>query len=48
MRNIGAYVGLTSRHHVPAGDDGDGKFDRFFASVRKADRDFNIEPLASP
>ncbi|MGC1296333.1 MAG: hypothetical protein WA869_14970, partial [Alloacidobacterium sp.] len=28
--------------------DGDGEFDRFFASVRKADRDCNIEPPASP
>jgi hypothetical protein len=25
-----------------------GEFVRFFASVRKADRDFNIEPPASP
>jgi len=32
----------------PCRDDGDGKFDRFFASVRKADRDCNIEPPASP
>jgi hypothetical protein len=29
-------------------DDGDGEFVRFFASVRKADRDCNIEPPASP
>src|SRR5258707_12165501 len=32
----------------PCRDDGDGEFARFFASVRKADRDFNIEPPASP
>ena len=32
----------------PCRDDGDGKFDRFLASVRKADRDCNIEPPASP
>src|SRR6267154_5097527 len=32
----------------PCRDDGNGEFDRFFASVRKADRDFNIEPPASP
>ena len=29
-------------------DDGDGEFVRFFASARKADRDCNIEPPASP
>jgi hypothetical protein len=29
-------------------DDGDGEFDRFCASVRKGDRDCNIEPSASP
>ena len=29
-------------------DDGDGEFDRFFARVRKGDRDCNIEPPASP
>jgi hypothetical protein len=28
--------------------DGDGEFDRFFARVRKDDRDCNIEPPASP
>jgi hypothetical protein len=27
----------------PCRDDGDGEFDRFYASVRKADRDCNIE-----
>src|ERR1700722_16012169 len=27
---------------------GNGEFDRFFASARKADRDCNIEPPASP
>jgi hypothetical protein len=32
----------------PCRDDGDGELDRFFASVRKADRDCNIEPPASP
>ena len=32
----------------PCRDDGDGEFVRFFASVRKADRDCNIEPPASP
>ena len=26
----------------------DGEFDRFLASARKADRDCNIEPPASP
>ena len=31
----------------PCRDDGDGEFDRLFARVRKADRDFNIEPPAS-
>ena len=31
-----------------AGFDGNGEFDRFCARVRKADRDFNIEPPASP
>ena len=38
----------SGRKRRPCRDDGDGKFDRFFASVRKADRDFNIEPPASP
>ena len=32
----------------PSRDDGDGEFVRFFASARKADRDCNIEPPASP
>jgi hypothetical protein len=32
----------------PCRDDGDGEFDRFCASVRKSDRDCNIEPPASP
>jgi hypothetical protein len=32
----------------PCRDDGDGEFDRFCASVRKGDRDCNIEPPASP
>src|ERR1700693_2676576 len=32
----------------PSRDDGDGEFDRFFARVRKGDRDCNIEPPASP
>ena len=32
----------------PSRDDGDGEFDRFCARVRKADRDCNIEPPASP
>ena len=32
----------------PCRDDGDGEFVRFFASARKADRDCNIEPPASP
>ena len=32
----------------PSRDDGDGEFVRFFASGRKADRDCNIEPPASP
>jgi hypothetical protein len=32
----------------PCRDDGDGEFVRFFASVRKGDRDCNIEPPASP
>ena len=34
--------------YICSRDDGDVKFDRFFASVRKADRDFNIGPPASP
>ena len=36
------------RKRRPCRDDGDGEFARFFACVRKADRDFNIEPPASP
>jgi hypothetical protein len=32
----------------PCRDDGDGEFDRFCASVRKDDRDCNIEPPTSP
>jgi Transposase IS116/IS110/IS902 family len=32
----------------PSWDDGDGKFDRFFARARKGDCDCNIEPPASP
>jgi hypothetical protein len=32
----------------PCRDDGDGEFDRFCASVRKGDRDCNIEPPTSP
>ena len=32
----------------PGRDEGDGEFVRFFASARKADRDCNIEPPASP
>ena len=39
---------LTAGKDVPARDDGDGEFVRFFASARKADRDCNIEPPASP
>ena len=38
----------TAEKDVPTRDDGDGEFDRFFARVRKADRDCNIEPPASP
>jgi hypothetical protein len=38
----------TGGKRRPCRDDGDGEFVRFFASVRKADRDCNIEPPASP
>ena len=38
----------TGRKRRPSRDDGDGEFDRFFARVRKGDRDCNIEPPASP
>ena len=38
----------NGRKRRPSRDDGDGEFDRFFARVRKADRDCNIEPPASP
>ena len=38
----------NGRKRRPSRDDGDGEFVRFFARVRKADRDFNIEPPASP
>ena len=38
----------TGGKRRPSRDDGDGEFVRFFASVRKADRDCNIEPPASP
>ena len=41
---ISVYV----RSKAPARYDGDGEFARFFASVRKADRDCNIGPPASP
>ena len=36
----------NGRKRRPSRDD--GEFDRFFARVRKADRDCNIEPPASP
>ena len=39
---------LNGGKRCPCRDDGDGEFVRFFASARKADRDCNIEPLASP
>src|SRR6266404_1785124 len=38
----------NGRKRRPCRDDGDGEFDRFCASVRKGDRDCNIEPPASP
>jgi hypothetical protein len=38
----------NGRKRRPSRDDGDGEFDRFSARVRKADRDCNIEPPASP
>ena len=38
----------NGRKRRPSRDDGDGEFDRFFARVRKGDRDCNIEPPASP
>ena len=38
----------TGRKRRPCRDDGDGEFVRFCASVRKGDRDCNIEPPASP
>ena len=38
----------NGRKRRPCRDDGDGKFVRFFASAREDDRDFNIEPPASP
>ena len=38
----------NGRKRRPSRDDGDGEFDRFCARVRKADRDCNIEPPASP
>jgi hypothetical protein len=37
----------TGGKRRPCWDDGDDEFARFFASVREADRDFNIEPPAS-
>ena len=46
-RQIGG-IKVYVRFKAPARDDGDGEFVRFFASVRKADRDCNIEPPASP
>ena len=39
---------LNGGKRRPCRDDGDGEFVRFFASARKVDRDFNIEPPASP
>ena len=39
---------LNGGKRCPCRDDGDGEFVRFFASARKADRDCNIEPPASP
>ena len=50
---LAASEGITEflpnvRKRRPSRDDGDGEFDRFFARVRKADRDCNIEPPASP
>jgi hypothetical protein len=42
--SISVYV----RSEAPARYDGGGEFVRFFASARKADRDCNIEPPASP
>ena len=38
----------NGRKRRPCRDDGDGEFDRFCASVRKDDRDCNIEPPTSP
>jgi len=38
----------NGRKRLPCRDDGDGEFDRFCASVRKDDRDCNIEPPTSP
>ena len=39
---------LNGGKRRPCRDDGDGEFVRFCASARKADRDCNIEPPASP
>src|SRR5262249_58869933 len=43
-----AQAPATGGKRRPCRDDGDGEFDRFYVSVRKADRDCNIELPPSP
>jgi len=48
VRKENTEILLNGGKRRPSRDDGDGEFVRFFASARKADRDCNIEPPASP
>ena len=47
-RSVGRYGRRNGGKRRPCRDDGDGELVRYCASARKADRDCNTEPPASP